>query len=273
MNTCLESPKANRNISMNKFLDVTELPGQPVSDEQIQRIHHRYTWAANLSKNHDVLEVACGSGLGLGVLLETARSIRAIDVEESLVELVRKSYGDQVPVEVANAENTGIETASVDTVLIVEAIYYLPNIDRFLDECDRVLRTNGQILIVSANKDLFDFNPSPHVVRYYGVEELGSLLTGRGYEVDFFGYQAIAESPLRQKLLRPVKLMAAKVGLIPKTMKGKLLLRRIVFGKLNILPISISSADYEFRAPESICAEIADTKHKIIYCIARKSKI
>lgn len=43
------------------YLDVTELAGDVVSREQIERIIHRYVWAGSYCRGKDVLETACGA--------------------------------------------------------------------------------------------------------------------------------------------------------------------------------------------------------------------
>lgn len=71
-----------------------------------------------------------------------------------------------------DAQNMPHADNSMDVIIIFEAIYYLPSAERFVSECKRVLRDGGRVLVVTANKDLYDFNPSPHSYKYYGVIEL-----------------------------------------------------------------------------------------------------
>ncbi len=48
------------------YTTVTEVPGNQVTQEQLERMFHRYCFASNFAEGKDVLEVACGAGLGLG---------------------------------------------------------------------------------------------------------------------------------------------------------------------------------------------------------------
>ncbi len=114
-----------------------------------------------------------------------------------------------------DAQVMPFEGQSADVVILFEAIYYLPSAEHFIAECQRVLRPGGQILIVTANKDLYDFNPSPHCHVYYGVIELDRLFTEHGFVVECFGYHSIRDVSLRQKVLRPVKKLTVALGLIP----------------------------------------------------------
>jgi hypothetical protein len=73
---------------------------------------------------------------------------------------------------------------------------------------------------------------------------------------------------MKQKILRPIKMIAAKTGLIPKTMKGKKLLKRLVFGKMIKMPNEIKAGMMEFVEPVKLVSGVPDAKHKVIYASA-----
>jgi len=58
------------------------------------------------------------------------------------------------------------EDKSKDVIILFEAIYHIPDADRFVKECVRVLWPGGKVLVGTANKDLYDFNPSPYSYKY-----------------------------------------------------------------------------------------------------------
>ena len=62
-------------MNPNEFLIVTERGGEAVSQAQLERFHQRYLWAGSLSAGKDVLEMACGTGPGLGYLQGISRSL------------------------------------------------------------------------------------------------------------------------------------------------------------------------------------------------------
>jgi SAM-dependent methyltransferase len=156
----------------------------------------------------------------------------------------------------------------LDVVVLFEAIYYLPSAERFVRECRRVLRPGGKILIATANKDLYDFNPSPHSVRYYGVTELRDVVSQHGFEAEFFGDAPITAMPLRQKLLRPLKRTAVALGALPKTMEGKKALRRLVFGRLIRMPLELKPGLMAVPRLNPLPPDAPDRNHKIIFCAA-----
>ena len=249
------------------FRSVTELAGEKVTAEQITRMTDRYQWAAELARGRDVLEVACGTGQGLALLAATARSVTAGDISPAIVAQACAHYGDRVHVEVMDAADLPLDDASIDVLVIFEAIYYLPDLSAFLSEARRVLRPGGDLLIATANPDLTDFNPSPYSHHYYGARELAQLLSAKGYRPALFGNASVDEVSARQRLLRPVKRLAVKLRVMPKSMRGKEVLKRLVFGDLVPMPAELmAAADPPVLVP--ISPHVPDRAHKVLLCRA-----
>ena len=87
------------------YQSVTELSGTDVTQEQVDRIGHRYRWAGEFCEGKDVAEVACGSGQGLGYLGLIASSVAAGDISQPIVEGARSHYGDRFEIGCFDAEN------------------------------------------------------------------------------------------------------------------------------------------------------------------------
>ncbi len=256
---------------MTDYLSVTELAGDEVTQEQINRICNRYYWAGKYCSNKDVLEVACGTGQGLGYLAKIAKDIQAGDYSEAMVKIAKEYYGNRISISQFDAQDIPYPDKSMDVIILFEAIYYIPSADNFVKECRRILRENGIILIVTANKDLFDFNPSPYSVSYYGVVELNDLLKKHGFTAEFFGDTSVNELSLRQKVLRPVKKLVVKLGLMPKTMNGKKFLKTLVFGELVKMPYEIEGGTAIYVEPTKLNSDQPDQNHKVLYCAATKT--
>ena len=252
-----------------RFSNVTEMPGQEVSAEQLDRLCHRYVWAGTYCDGKDVLEAGCGPGPGLGHLAKCAKRLWAGDYAEEIVVEAHAHYRQRVALCQFDAQHLPFEDRSLDVVILFEALYYLRSPESFLRECRRVLRPGGRILLTSANKDLYDFTPSAYTHRYYGVIDLKTLLGSQGLSVDYFGHVAVNSVSIRQRLFRPAKAAASRLGLVPKTMAGKKLLKRIVFGRLLTLPAEIDEMMIDYVPPTRIPDNCADHRHKIIYCAAR----
>jgi SAM-dependent methyltransferase len=255
---------------MNKvdYVSVTEISGDEVTQEQINRLSNRYYWAANYCRNRDTLEVACGSGQALGYLNRISKTFVAGDYSKELLSVASRHYGDRINLQQFDAQHMPFPDDSKDVIIIFEAIYYLPDADAFLNECTRVLRTEGNVLVATANKDLYDFNPSPHSHQYYGVVELNNLFESHGFRTEFFGDTPVTNASLRQKILRPLKRIAVALHLIPKSMAGKKILKRLVFGNLTVMPAEIDEQTAAHQKPTPLYPDRPDTLHKVIYCAA-----
>lgn len=252
----------------SQFISVTEIEGQKISAEQLFRTCHRYHWAARKSSGKDVLEVACGAGQGLGVLNSVAKSVTAGDISPEVLEAASKTYGTTIPLHIFGADHLPFADAQFDVVLLFEAIYYLPNIPKFLSETKRVLRPEGTLLVVTANRDLYDFTPSPFSHRYFGVVELRDALSKAGFTSSFFALIDTRTVSMRQRLLRPVKTIATRLGLVPKTMHGKKWLKQLFFGEMAIMPGDISQCQIDYTEPKRIVSDKPEMTHKVIYCSA-----
>jgi len=252
------------------FFEVTEISGEQITMEQLARMEHRYTWASTYCEDKDVVETACGTGQGLGLLLEVAKSVEAGDFDDRILNVAKLHYGDRVKLDQIDAMNLPYQDNSKDVIINFEAIYYLQSPEKFLSECNRVLRSDGKVLIVTANKDLTDFNPSPNSYEYFGVVELAKLLSSNNFDCKFFGHLSVKRVSIKQKLFRPIKQLVVKLGLMPKTMAGKKLFKRIVFGNLITMPNELELDIKKYTKPTLIENESSDLEHKVIYCVARR---
>jgi ubiquinone/menaquinone biosynthesis C-methylase UbiE len=250
------------------FSSVTEMEGQKVSFEQLQRTAHRYHWALQYVSNKDVIEVACGSGPGLELLATKAKSLKAGDISEPVLQKAKQTYGNRFDLQLYSAEELPYEDNSADVILLFEAIYYI-DADKFLNEAIRVLRPGGHILVATANCALFDFTPSPFAKKYYNSNELIKVFQGYGFKSDASGYLNINETSLRQRVLRPVKLLASRLNLIPKTMHGKEFLKKVFFGTMVTMPSSILTVEHIYTPPTPLKSGTKDNAHKVIYCSAQ----
>jgi len=250
------------------YRSVTEIAGEWISEEQLTRLIHRYHWAVPHLEGKDVVEVACGTGPGLGIIQRYARSLQAGDLSPEILAITRSHYGTRVPLSEFDAQNMPFADGSADVVLLFEAIYYLPNPQEFVLECRRVLRPGGVVLISTANKDLFDFNPSQYSRAYFGVVELRALFLNEGFKTTHYGYMSFEEVSKLQRILRPFKALARFLGLIPKSAKGKRWVKRVVFGKMTRMPKEIFSFPPSFDLPREIEGNKPDREHKVLYCAA-----
>jgi SAM-dependent methyltransferase len=253
------------------YSSVTELAGAKGSRAQLERACNRYYFASTFCQDKDVLEVACGVGQGLGYLARVARRVVGVDIDSRILEIPRRTYLGRSKIEIAQGDAQRLDFAdgSFDVVILYEALYYVPDADRFATEAARVLRKDGVLLVCTANKDLPDFNPSPYSHAYHGPPELRALLEPHGFRVTMYGDTPVDSRSLRAKTLRRLKSAAVRLRLMPKTMRGKEVLKRIVFGKLVSLPAEIDDAMALRRTPVEIPSDQACLDYAVVFCVAR----
>lgn len=251
------------------FQDVTEVPGLPVSRVQLERTYHRYRVASSYAAGADVLEVACGAGLGLRVLGRTARRLVAGDYTSSNLRLARAADGG---VELVRLDGQALPFASerFDLVVMLEAIYYLPDARRAVAECHRVLRGGGRMVISTVNPAWPDFAPSIRSTRYFDPDELRQLLEEAGFEVEIFGAFAEERGP-RAVLRSLLRRLAARLGLIPGSLRAKATLKRFFYGEMRRQPASLDPDHPSVERLVAVPPGSRDTVHSILYAVATRA--
>ena len=248
------------------FRPVTETPGDRVTARALEMVWTRYRFAADFCPGRDVLEVGCGAGQGLEFLGRHARRIVGGDYTAALLEAARQ-HGAAVPLLRLNAQSLPFMEASFDLVILYEAVYYLPEPDRFFAEARRVLRPGGAIIVGTVNPEVPDFNPSPYSHRYLTGPELAAGLMQCGFDVEVLGAFADDTSSLAARLVSLIKRVAVRFDLIPKTMKGKEMLKRLFLGRLMTFPAAIDEGMATYHEPRPIDGRRAPCR--VLYAVGR----
>ncbi len=249
------------------YATVTELPGGRASAEQLARLYHRYWMAARYSEGKEILEVGCGAGQGLGYLEKRAKRVIGGDYSETPLRFARDYWRGSVPLVRLDAHRLPFAEKSFDLLILYEAIYYLTSPEEFLLESRRLLRKGGLLILCTANKDWRDFNPSPFSVRYYSVPELVAMLRAAHFAPEAFGAFPASTGSVKDRVISLLKRTAVALHLMPKTMKGKEVLKRIFFGRLSAIPPEVEEGMAEIRPPDPISCGAPDFDHKVIYLV------
>lgn len=252
------------------FSSVTEVPGARASAEQLSSLYTRYHFAADLCRGKDVLEVACGAGLALKYLAQSARRVVAGDIEEKNLTFARELCAGvgNIELRVIDAQALPFPDHSFDVVLLYEAIYYLPQAKLFVREAKRVLRPNGILVICTVNKDWPGFNSSPFSTRYYSVVELARLLHDAQFHVEVHGAFPDDPSTLKRRLIAALRRLAVTLHLIPRTMKGKELLKRMFYGKLESLR-GVEEGMAPLEPLQPLPLDRVNGLYKVVYAVGR----
>ena len=264
----LASPDVTAASVGTDFSTVTEVPGTGITRQALEMLWTRYAYAAELCAGRDVLELACGAGQGLACLAATARRVVGCDYTDALVRSAFFEYGAEVPVLRADAHLLPFAARSFDAVVLFEALYYLASPDRFAQECRRVLRPGGIAIVCSVNPEWADFNPSPHSHQYLTATQVAALFESHGFNADVSGAFPAAAGSASAAVVSLLKRTAVSLGLVPKTMKGKRILKRIFLGELVDAPVRIAPGAARYHPPARFDASRPD-QYKVFYVVAR----
>jgi len=269
---------------------ITENPGQKATIEQIARLWHRYRFAGDYTMNNRVLEVACGSGIGLGYLAEKARKVVGLDIDNQNVATASQLYGivshrtksyeegqsryegNKIEVCLMDAHQLDFPDKTFDLALLYEALYYLRYPDTFFAEANRILSDNGILIICTVNKDWSDFHPSPYAYRYFSAPELHSTINKHFSKVDLFGAFPVNATGIKNLVFSRIKHIAVSLDLIPGTLAARAYLKRVFLGPLKPLPDKIYENMAPYAPPVPIPHDQPNRNYKILYAVARKER-
>lgn len=254
---------------MIDYTTVTEVTGEFVTREAFDMMTGRHQFVAERATNADVLELSCGVGQGLGLTAAAARSVVGMDITFASLKRAQLHYQGRPPLVQADAARLPFSEGRFDLVAIHEALYYYPDLTRVLAEVRRVLRPGGQLCVSTINPEWADFNPSPFSTRYLSASELARALQSRFVAVELFGASPVSSGGLKATLVSAIKRLAVALRLIPKTMKGKTLLKRLAYGSLVPVPAELAAVP----SPAAIVKLPINNSHvttfKVIYAVAR----
>ena len=97
------------------------------------------------------LELGCGDGVFTEVIASNSEKVIATDWSAEMVEVARQKFKDNeiIQVEQENCLNLSFDKNSFDTVFMANLLHVIPTPEKALDECKRVLKRDGRIIIVS----------------------------------------------------------------------------------------------------------------------------
>lgn len=206
----------------------------------------RYVTAADQATGRRTLELACASGPGLGLISQSATYLVGADINAAMLQRARRHYGERIPLVQLSAEGLPFKAGAFDFVLLLEASYYVPDLERALDEMDRVLSDTGRIMFVNANPEREDFIKSPYSHVYHSADQLRARLTARGFRVEVFGAFPIEVAgqngaSLKSTILKTARRTLETLRLVPRTLEGRARLKRLLGQKLRYVPGEIGA--------------------------------
>jgi Methylase involved in ubiquinone/menaquinone biosynthesis len=136
----------------------------------------RYVFTFPYIENKTVLDIACGTGYGLGLLKQKAKHVTGVDVDIEAAKKAGIECNEKTAVLLADGLNLPFEDESFEVITSFETLEHLHERPRFLSELKRVLCENGVLILSTPNANYtkpVNGKPSnPFHVFEYKPEEL-----------------------------------------------------------------------------------------------------
>jgi ubiquinone/menaquinone biosynthesis C-methylase UbiE len=162
------------------------VPGKTV--EALFREHEeRYVFAGQHVAGKDVLDVACGTGVGTEYLrIAGASRVWGLDIDPGAIAYAKSRYAG---CEFAECEATSLclPDESVDVVVSFETLEHLKDQRKFITECWRVLRSGGMLICSTPNTTIYGWQgTNPFHIHELSTREFKGLLGSYLCEVRLF---------------------------------------------------------------------------------------
>jgi len=142
---------------------------------------------AALLRLGDVLDVGSGDGAAASSLVAHCRSLTCVDVSERMIEAARERLSSHAHAraEVADVHALPYRAASFDSVVVFHTLTYAEHPKRALEECARVLRPGGRLVLLSLDEHRQQEITATYGERHPGFSPraLRSMLTRAGLDV------------------------------------------------------------------------------------------
>jgi len=202
------SGKNNRDLNLsndfwknepNKFYEHYRTSFNPISFFAKLFLKQRNAWALrNIVPNKDyiIADIGCGSGTLLDRLASGFRHVYAIDVSEQMLEEARNNnYLDNIEYIQSSCEPCPLKDASLDVIVSLGVLDYVPDIKTFVVEYSKILKPGG-IAIITAPKTrtIFSFlrwfnglrkilTKMPPLVNVVSKDEMKSIIYDTNFEI------------------------------------------------------------------------------------------
>jgi ArsR family transcriptional regulator len=141
----------------SRLLELEEEKGGGLSDDDLERYYSPgRSWqsllvgVAALLQLGDVLDVGAGDGAAASTLAPYCRSLACVDTNTRAIEAAKDRLAKfpHARTHVADVHELPFEDAAFDTVLVFHTLTYAERPQRALEECARVLRPGGRLVVL-----------------------------------------------------------------------------------------------------------------------------
>ncbi|MBE9573237.1 MAG: methyltransferase domain-containing protein [Proteobacteria bacterium] len=181
-----ETPSEGREM---KFTGERLVPGDPNLNDLYVKHQARYLFAGQYVRDKVVLDAGCGCGYGTHTMaLAGARKVVGIDNSPAAIAYSKKYYPLENSIFLnANCIDMPFPDQFFDRVVSFEVLEHIPDYEKYLSECYRVLRTDGLFIVSTPNKKLWAEKENPHHFREFYLNEFKEILEDRFVVLEILG--------------------------------------------------------------------------------------
>lgn len=111
----------------------------------------RYVFALPFVENKTVLDIACGTGYGIGLLRSTAKFVTGVDIDPVAANEAKAECGDNGAVLLGNGLGLPFADGTFEVITSFETLEHLHERFAFLAELKRVLTADGTLILSTPN--------------------------------------------------------------------------------------------------------------------------
>lgn len=177
--------KIIENLLMSVF--TTEITStELVSDNPVhQRLLYPYVKATDYVKGN-LLEIGCGEGRGIELLLTKADHYTGIDKNKGIIENLSKKFPSAAFINANIPPMRELADNSFDSIVSFHVIEHIKDDGLFVKEIHRLLKPGGVALLVTPNIKL-SLTRNPWHIREYTAEQFSALMNQYFDEVEAGG--------------------------------------------------------------------------------------
>jgi len=173
------------------------VPGVPHENYWFRRHEAAYEFLLPYAEGQTVLDVGCGEGYGTARFADVAHRVIGVDYDAGATTHAARQYPTAGFVR-ANLAALPVRSQAVDVLATLQVIEHVWDHTQFVDECRRVLRPHGWLLVTTPNRLTFspgaetpDTPTNPFHTHEFTATELQELLARNGFvDVDVRGLHA-----------------------------------------------------------------------------------
>lgn len=151
----------------------------------------RYVFALQYVRENKVLDIACGTGYGVGMLQQEASFVVGVDIDAEAVSQARSECSAKGGVLLGNGLGLPFAPETFDVITSFETLEHLERRAEFVAELHRVLKPNGLLLLSTPNalysQPVNGVPVNPFHVHEYEPDELKGELARVFFVEQFLG--------------------------------------------------------------------------------------